>query len=572
MYSAFASRATAFALFAILASADKPFINDLSAYNGGYLGQFPSQTFHSSDIVAPLFQINTFEPDLVDDSGYLFLTLEYGGKRGPAIFSSKDLSLVYADLKYERTFDARAQERRGVNYLTFIEGGECHVFDTSYQKKWTVTAKDLGGTRADIHEFQFTGQGTAVMSIYQDIRYNMSVFGAAIDDWLSDSIFQEVDLETNRVINVWRASNHFDLNDTLIEYNPKTTYMDGEGFDWFHVNSTKDGHYLVSSRALSAIALLEADTLNPRWILGGKHNQFKDLSGGNAASFAHQYNARFVQGNESRLSFFDNQVLETGMCSSGNCSRGVVVELDYEEMTVELLNEFHHPQSISSGLGGSVQGLDNDNFLIGWGTNPGVTEHLPNGTIAMDIQRGVIPHVSEDDSDTDISVYRAWKMEWAGRPPWGPSIASASEGNVTMDATIYVSWNGDVEVDRWEYAAENEKNITTSRRMIGNSSRTGFETAIYLEGEAHPKFARAAALDKDGEVLGLTAIVDIVSGEIHGNSSSVWKLMNESSDGDVVDGPREEDGTDEEDAAIPVRAPSSAMFALLVAVACYHLF
>lgn len=63
--------------------------------------------------------------------------------------------------------------------------------------------------------------------------------------------------------------------------------------------------------------------------------------------------------------------------------------------------------------------------------------------------------------------------------------------------------------------------MTTSRKVIGNSTRTGFETEILLEGFAHPKFARAAALDKDGEVLGLTATVDIASGEIHGNSSSI---------------------------------------------------
>ncbi|WAO89305.1 DUF1992 domain-containing protein [Fusarium falciforme] len=517
--------ATALALLSAFVSADKPLIGDLEAYNHGYLGEFPSQTFQSSDIVAPLFQVNTFDPNLIDNSGYIFLTLEYRGKGGPAIFSSKDLSLVYADLKYQRAFDARAQERQGFQYLTFIEGGFCHIFDNTYQKKWTVTVDGLGGTEADIHEFQFTTTGTAIMSVYQDVRFNLTVLGGAMDGWLSDSVFQEVELETNRVTNVWRASNHFNLNDTLLEYNPETTFRGGEGFDWFHLDSvfkTKDGHYLVSSRALSAIALLRAEDLNPRWILGGKRNQFKDLSDGNATNFAHQYNARFVQGNESRLSFFDNQVRETGTCSQGNCSRGVVVELDYEEMTVKLLHEFYHPQGISSGSGGSVQGLDNGNFLVGWGANPGITEHLPNGTMAMDIQRGVMPHDHEDQVDMDMLVYRAWKMEWDGRPPWGPSIASVSPGNVTTDATIYLSWNGDTKVARWEvYAGEDEKNVTTSRKVIGNSTRTGFETEILLEGFAHPKFARAAALDKDGEVLGLTATVDIASGEIHGNSTSI---------------------------------------------------
>ncbi|RMJ10030.1 hypothetical protein CDV36_010340 [Fusarium kuroshium] len=554
------SSVTALALLSTFSYADLPLIGDLKAYNRGDLGEFPYQTFQSSDIVAPLFQVNTFDPNLIDNSGYIFLALEYKGKGGPAIFSSKDLSLVYADLKYQRAFDARAQESQGFQYLTFIEGGFCHIFDNTYQKKWTVTVEGLGGTGADIHEFQFTTTGTAIMSVYQDVRFNLTALGGAMDGWLSDSVFQEVELETNRVTNVWRASNHFDLNDTLLEYNPATTYRGGEGFDWFHLDSvfkTKDGHYLVSSRALSAIALLRADEdLNPGWILGGERNQFKDLSDGNATNFAHQYNARFVQGNESRLSFFDNQVRETGTCSQGNCSRGVVVELDYEEMTVKLLHEFFHPQGISSGSGGSVQGLDNGNFLVGWGANPGITEYLPNGTMALDIQRGVMPHDHEDQLDMDMSVYRAWKMEWDGRPPWGPSIASVSPGNVTTDATIYLSWNGDTKVARWElYAGEDEKNVTTSRRVIGNSTRAGFETEIRLEGDAHPKFARAAALDKDGEVLGLTATVDIASGEIHGNSSSIWKIRPDPSDEDIINNPEEkkagkEEEEEEEDAAL----------------------
>ncbi|KAF5673036.1 hypothetical protein FHETE_3521 [Fusarium heterosporum] len=538
--------ATILSLLGTLSLADDAPINDLEAYNSGYLGLFPSQDFRSSNVVAPIFQISTFEPSHVDDSGFLFLTIEHNGKSGPAIFSSKDLSLVYADLKYEQTFDARAQVMNGGKYLTFIEGGRCHAFDANYQKKWTVSIQDLGNTDGNIHDFEFTTQGTALMTAYQDIRYNLTSIGGEIDGWLSDSIFQEVEFETNRVTNVWRSFTHINLTDTMIEYNPKTTFMGGDGFDWFHIDSifkTLKGRYLVSSRALSAVVLLEADNLNPRWILGGKHNQFRDLSGGNATNFAHQYNARFVQGNESQLSFFDNRVTESGLCSSKrNCSRGVVVELDYDEMTVKLLHEFYHPQKISSGSGGSIQGLDNGNFLIGWGANPGVTEHTPIGTIVMDIQRGVIPHVSEGNPDADMSVYRAWKMDWIGRPPWGPSIASSN-------ATIYVSWNGDTQVHRWEvYAGEDDKNVTALPQLLGNASRFGFETEVHLDKALLPKSARAVAVSKSGKVLGSTATVDLASGELHGNSSSIWVLKANPFEGEPSDDPGgEEKGDDKED-------------------------
>ncbi|KAM0339207.1 hypothetical protein ACHAPU_011009 [Fusarium lateritium] len=561
--------ATVLSLLGTLSLADDAPINDLEAYNSGYLGLFPSQDFRSSNVVAPIFQISTFEPNHVDDSGFLFLTIEHDGKSGPAIFSSKDLSLVYADLKYEQTFDARAQVRNGGKYLTFIEGGRCHAFDANYQEKWTVSVQDLGNTEGNIHDFEFTTQDTALMTAYQDIRYNLTSIGGEIDGWLSDSIFQEVEFETNRVTNVWRSFTHMNLSDTMTNYNPKTTFMGGDGFDWFHIDSifkTLKGRYLVSSRALSAIILLEANSLNPRWILGGKHSQFKDLSGGNATNFAHQYNARFVQGNESQLSFFDNRVTESGLCSKRNCSRGVVVELDYDEMTVKLLYEFYHPQKISSGSGGSIQGLDNGNFLIGWGANPGVTEHTPNGTIVMDIQRGVIPHVSEGNSDADMSVYRAWKMDWIGRPPWGPSITSSN-------ATIYVSWNGDTQVHRWEvYAGEDDRNVTTPPQLLGNSSRFGFETEIHLDEASLPKSARAVAVSKSGKVLGSTATVDLASGELHGNSSSIWVLKANPSEGEPSeDLGGEEKGNDEEDFSPHTKPCIRSLFALLLVVVFNHL-
>ncbi|KAF4455830.1 hypothetical protein F53441_1911 [Fusarium austroafricanum] len=574
----FLVQAAVFISLATLSLTDDAPVNDLEAYNNGFLGQFPSQKFKSSDVIAPVFQVSTFDPNLVDTSGFLFLTMEHGDKSGPAIFSSTDLSLVYADISYARTFDARAQVRNGGKYLTFIEGGRCHAFDANYQKKWTVSVQDLGATQGNIHEFEFTNQDTALMTAVQDVRYNLTALGGEIDGWLSDSIFQEVVLETNRVTNVWRSFTHVNLTDTMLKYSPKKTFMGGDGFDWFHIDSvskTSKGNYLVSSRSLSAIILLQANSLNPRWVLGGKRNQFKDLSGGHATNFASQYNAKFVQGNESQISFFDNQVTESGPCRGRKCSRGVVVELDYDAMTVRLLHEFYHPQNISSGSGGSVQGLDNGNFLIGWGANPGITEHASNGTVVMDIQRGVIPHASEGNVDLDMSVYRAWKNEWIGRPPWGPSIASSPPGKESPNTTICVSWNGDTQVDRWEvYAGENERNGTSSPQLIANSSRFGFETEIILEVFPLPRSARAVGVSKSGKILGSTATVDLVSGELHGNSSSTWVLRVDPPEGEPRHDPhnKAKNQEDEEDSAAHAKPCVGSVFALVLAIAFNHQF
>lgn len=201
------------------------------------------------------------------------------------------------------------------------------------------------------------------------------------------------------------------------------------------------------------IALIDPESGDPLWVLGGKKNQFRDLSGGNATNFRNQHNPRYVNGNMSQISFFDNHVLTSGPCGQDgqkNCSRGMVVELDYRAKTVRLLKEFFHPQHISSQAEGSIQALDNGNFLVAWGYNPALTEHLPNGALAMDVQRGPALNIVGSKPDRAMTIYRAWKMDWVGRPPWGPSVAAVSSGNSTNKATIYVSWNGNTEVHRWE--------------------------------------------------------------------------------------------------------------------------
>ncbi|KAJ4019043.1 hypothetical protein NW766_002743 [Fusarium irregulare] len=179
--------------------------------------------------------------------------------------------------------------------------------------------------------------------------------------------------------------------------------------------------------------------------------------------------------------------------------------------------------------------------------------------------------IPESDIGADMPVYRAWKMEWIGRPPWGPSIASSAPGDDGSDVSIYVSWNGDTLVHHWEvYAGEDEKNVTSSPRLLANSSRVGFETEIGLEGLGLwlPKTARAIAVSKSGKTLGSTAIVDLASGKLNGNSSSIWKLKPQPFDKEPSGRPdSKKKPDDEEDTASQAKPCVSSLFALLLAIA-----
>ena len=61
--------------------------NDLEAYQRGRFGVIPMQTFFSSPLKAPIWQINKLDLDKIDDTRFIFTTGWYGGA-GPSIISS----------------------------------------------------------------------------------------------------------------------------------------------------------------------------------------------------------------------------------------------------------------------------------------------------------------------------------------------------------------------------------------------------------------------------------------------------------------------------------------------------
>ncbi|CAM1505125.1 Fc.00g107620.m01.CDS01 [Cosmosporella sp. VM-42] len=480
---------------------------------------FPSQTFRSSDIIAPVFQVNTFEEHAVDDAGYLFSGTIYDKKAGPMILDAKDFSLIYADQQYLNTYTSDVQMINGTRYLAFWEGthtrghanGRCLVYDENYNLVYNVTALGLHGALADMHELKFTDDGTAIFSTYWNRLYNCSSVGGPTKALLMDSGFQEVDLATNEVIFQWAASDHFAINESYASYSSDYGVDQDSGFDFAHVNSivkTVDGNYLVSSRHLCSLTLIDGRDGHPIWILGGKNNQFRDLSDGRATDFGWQHDARFYK-NQSHITMFDNHIQDTEFCEPGQCkTRGLHLEIDTEAMTVRIVKEYFHPAGINSGAMGGFQTLDNGNVILGWGYNPSFVEFKPDGTPVMDLQRGTIGNMTYND----MFAYRVNKHDWFGRPTWPPSAAVDAPNKTTLNATVYLSWNGATDIAQWAvFASDNRTSINRHESLLIVSERAGFETEIQL-GNSTRRYMGAAALSKDGEVLGSTYVIDMANG------------------------------------------------------------
>lgn len=170
---------------------------------------------------------------------------------------------------------------------------------------------------------------------------------------------------------------------------------------------------------------------------------FKDVTANGSASFYYQHNPRMT--GKNRFTLFDNWSLRNGFCTQGKCSRGLELEYDPVAMTVWVVGEWYHPQSIISASRGGIQRLPSGNTLIAWGQNAMYTEYSPDGEVVMDVQRGQV--IAEPHGFPAIIAYRAWKGDWEGKPTWGPNISASAWKN---EAThIYVSWNGATEVNKW---------------------------------------------------------------------------------------------------------------------------
>ncbi|KAH7329480.1 ASST-domain-containing protein [Stachybotrys elegans] len=482
---------------------------------------FPSQKYRSSDIIGPVFQVNSWNRDLVDDEPYIFLGTVYGkNKAGPMILDARDLSLVYADQRYVNTYHSDVQYIDGKPYFTFWEGGHtrghangfCLVFDENYHLKYNVSAQGLRGALADMHEMSFSPEGNVIFSTYFNIPYNCSRVGGPDDALLMDSGFQEINPVTNEVVFDWSASKHFDIADSFASYSKAYGVGENSGFDFFHINSirkTEDGNYLVSSRHMNMLTFIDGKTGKPIWNLGGKRNEFKDLSDGKATNFGWQHDARFYK-NQSHITMFDNHGERTGLCKGDCKTRGLHIEIDAAQKTARLVQEYYHPKGLDSGAMGGFQALESGNVMLGFGYNPGFVEFTPDGKPVMDIQRGNLGA----GFLSDMFAYRVSKGKWTGRPTWPPSVAIDAPRKTALDATVYVSWNGATDVAQWAIlASNNASTINGWQNVVTMANRTGFETQIYLGWNHTDRYIGAAALTANGEILGSSFVIDMENGK-----------------------------------------------------------
>lgn len=386
------------------------------------------------------------------------------------------------------TMDFRVQRYRGKPVLTWYQaatkgsGLKRSTYIIANRNYRTIKKVRPGnGLDPDSHEFRLTSRGTALVTAYGTRRADLRRYGLGANALVADSIAQEVDVRTGRVLWEWKSLDHVPIRDTYAE----KLRRPGAPFDYFHINTvseTRDGNFLISGRSTNAMYKVSRNTGRVIWTLGGRSSDFRMKKG---SYFSSQHDTEQISKN--LFSLFDNGASPVATPVRDQ-SRGLVLKLNFKKMTATVHREFFNPAKPLSTQQANTEKLRNGNFLVGWGGTPLVSEHDRKGRLLFD-----------SEFEGISSFYRAYRAPWTGKPKGG--LAMVAE-RVAPDTTrLWISWNGDSRTSKWRVAAGGSKR---SLKNVAIRERSGFETVTTVPSDA--AYFKVTALDGKGHKLGSSAV------------------------------------------------------------------
>jgi len=444
------------------------------------------QSLHSRHDLSPP-DVDVTVPARNPSLGDIFLTPAGPGQDGPMILEPNGALVWFKPVPAGgETTDLRVQQYEGKPVLTWWEGqvidghgrGDDYIYNSAYEPVATVHAGN--GLQADLHEFNLTAQGTALISAYEPIHANLSSVGGPSDGLLNDCVVQEIDVRTGLVMFEWHALGHVPLS---YSYAP-VPHLSGTVYDYFHLNSIQpqaDGDLLIGARNTWAAYMIRTAGGGTVWTLGGKHSSF---TFGPGVRFSWEHDAEVLP--EGNVSIFDDEASPP----ESNQSRAIVVALNQATHTATLARQLIHPGTrILTQSQGNAQALPEDEEFVGWGEIGYASEFSAAGALSFDM------HLPSGESS-----YRAYRMPWSATPAHAPTLAaSAGAGASTV---VYASWNGATAVTGWRvFAGRSPKALSA----VGQFPRAGFETEMTVPGTLH--YLAVQALGSAGQVLGSSSAV-----------------------------------------------------------------
>ena len=344
-------------------------------------------------------------------NGDIFITPGGGSVSGPEIISNTGKVIWFHPLPpHQLAADFRTQTYLGKPVLTWwqgpadlgaVSGGTDYIYNDRYQK--IAEVKGGNGYSADGQEFLITPRNTALIVADTITTANLTSIGGPADQKVVDSIVQEINISTGKVLFQWNAADHVPYQDSE---QPRPASA-ATPWDWFYINAVHldtDGNLLISARFAWAVYKVSQRTGNIIWVLGGKHSTFRlkaapgqvlDMAG---EIFAYQHDPEAIGHDEYTL--FDDE-------SSGNSSyllrysRVVTVRLDLATKVATLVKSVRQPEGLLATEEGNAQTTRNGDLFVSWGNLAYISEFSPTGQLLFNAQ---LPGV-------DIT-YRAYRLPW----------------------------------------------------------------------------------------------------------------------------------------------------------------
>ena len=344
-------------------------------------------------------------------NGDIFITPSGGTASGPEIISNTGKVIWFHPLPpHELASDFRTQTYLGKPVLTWwqgppnlgaVSGGTDYIYNDRYRR--IAEVKGGNGYSADGQEFLITPKNTALIVADTITTANLTSIGGPADQKVVNSIVQEINIRTGKVLFQWNAADHVPYQDSE---QPRPASA-ATPWDWFYINAVHldtDGNLLISARYAWAVYKVSLRTGKIIWVLGGKHSTFRlkaatgqvlDKAG---EIFAYQHDPEAIGNNEYTL--FDD---ESGSSSSYllRYSRVVTVRLDLATKVATLVKSVRQPEGLLATEEGSAQTTRNGDLFVSWGNLSYISEFSPAGQLLFNAQ---LPGV-------DIT-YRAYRLPW----------------------------------------------------------------------------------------------------------------------------------------------------------------
>jgi len=394
---------------------------------------------------------------------------------GPLIFDDRGEPVWFLPLHADQAANLQVQSYRGRPVLTWWQGkinklgqgtGKAIIADTSYRHLASV--RGALGQSVDLHEFRLTGAGTALITAFSTVPADLSHVGGPVAGQVSESVVQEIDVASGRLLLDWHSLDHVALTES---YSPV-----GEPYDYIHANSVdvdRDGNLIVCARNTHAVYKIDRRSGQVIWRLGGKRS---DFAMGPGTTFAWQHDARRQA--DGSLTLFD----DAASPAAERQSRGLVLVLDERRRSASLRRSYVHPQPLLAASQGNVQVLPDGHALVGWGAQPYISEFDGAGDLVFDA------HMHAPGQS-----YRALRQPWAAAPGEPPTVVLVRTSGPTV---AYVSWNGATAVASWVLLS----GLSDTRlRPVAARARAGFETAIPVAQTS--RYVAVRALDAHGRAL-----------------------------------------------------------------------